>query len=54
MGKGEESFFTTKVMLCGLAVTCRKAVRDGVGKGAAQPVHFLILKPGAGRGRVEL
>lgn len=45
------------IMLRGLAITCTKesmAIRDGVGKGAVQPAHFLIFKPGAGRGKVEL
>lgn len=28
------------------------AIRDGVGKGAAQPAHFLDFKPG--RAKVEL
>lgn len=45
------------VILCGLAITCTKesmAIRDGVGKGAVQPAHFLIFKPGAERGKVEL
>lgn len=45
------------VMLRGLAITCTKesmAIRDGIGKGAGQPAHFLIFKPGAGRGKIEL
>lgn len=45
------------VMLHGVAVTCTKesmVIRDGVGKGAMQPAHFLIFKPGTGRRKVEL
>lgn len=44
-----------RVSHCGNALwPCCHLYKGRVGKGAAQPAHFLIFKPGAGRGKVEL